>query len=175
MALHTDSSVVGQALIVSGAVHLRSADGVSQTVKPNSPIHLDDRIDTGADGAVSILFADGENTQLDIGSMSSMIVDDDVTGTILPEMGDVAVEAGLLADLLQDWEDFEPLVPLEAIAAETAADSDADEMSSAAPAPALDHAADTVAASDEHGGGDVGAIDDDLDMTTLIPPPEDGS
>ena len=54
MALQTDSTVVGQALIVNGTVNIRSADGVSQVVKPNSPIHLDDQIDTGGDGAVSI-------------------------------------------------------------------------------------------------------------------------
>jgi hypothetical protein len=175
MALHTDPLVVGQALIVSGAVQVRSAGGVSQTVRPNSPIHLDDQIDTGADGAVSIIFADGENSQLDMGSMSSLVVDEDVTGTTLPELGDVTVEAGSLVNLLEHWEDFEPLAPLEAIVPGVDMDGATGETSSAGSIPGLDSSGETVAAADDHGGDDVGAIDDDFDMSNLIPPPEDNS
>lgn len=175
MALQTDSPVVGQALIVNGTVNLRSADGVSQVVKPNSLIHLDDRIDTGGDGAVSILLADSENNHLDIGNMSRMIIDDDVAGSILPELGDVAVEAGLVVDLLQNWESFEPVVPIETIAPEEAMDDDPDEMAAADSIPGLDGGSETFAAAEESGDDGVGSFGDDLDLANLIPPPEDGS
>jgi len=166
---------IGQALVVQGSVTMQSVNGVGQVVKPNSPIHLDDRIDTGGDGAVSILLADSENTQLDIGNMSRIIIDDDVAGSILPELGDVAVEAGLVGDLLQNWESFEPLAPLETIAPEEAMDSDADEMAGGDSIPGLDGSTETVAASDEAGDDGFGGIDDDLDMSNLIPPPDDAS
>ena len=175
METHADSVVVGQALIVSGAVNVRSAGGVSQLVKPNSPIHLDDRIDTGGDGTVTILFADSEARQLDIGSMSSMIVDDDVAGGSLPELGDVAVEAGVLADLLQNWDAFEPVAPLETMAPGEAVDDDVDETVSTDSIPGLDSGSETIGAAEESGGDGLGSIDDDLDMASLIPPPEDAS
>ena len=149
--------VIGQALVVQGTVMMQSVNGVSQVVKPNSEIHFEDQIDTGGDGAVSILFADSENHQLDIGNMSRMIIDDDVAGSTLPELGDVAVEAGLVADLLQNWESFEPVAPLETIAPDEAMDSDADEMAAANSIPGLDGCTETVAdssgADDDRIGG----------------------
>lgn len=175
MALQTDSPVVGQALFVSGAVSVRSAGGVSQVIKPNSPIHLNDRIDTGGDGAVSIILSDGENNQLDLGNMSSVILDDDVAGGSLPELVDVAVEVGLMADLLQNWESFETVVPLDVVASEDDVDDDMEDVASADSIPGLDGASKTVAASSEAGEDGVGSIDDDLDMNNLIPPPEDAS
>lgn len=167
--------VVGQALVVKGIVNVVSINGVSQVIKPNSSIHLDDRIDTGGDGAVSILLTESQNTHLDLGQMSSVIIDDDVTAPSLPELGDVSVEAGLLADLLQNWESFEPVAPLETIIVDDAADIDSDEVVSADSIPGLDGSSETVAAASEFGDEGIGGIDDDLDMSNLIPPPEDAS
>jgi len=169
--LQTEPLVIGQALLVSGTVRVESVNGVSQVLKPNSSIHLDDRIDTGSGGEVSIVLNDSGSTQLDLGRMSKMIVDDDVMGGSLPDLGDVAVEAGLVADLWQDWESFEPVATLDTIVPETD-DSGAEQTADTDSIPGLDGSASTVAASDSGDDG-LGSIDDDLDMTNLIPPPDD--
>ena len=169
--LQTEPLVIGQALLVSGTVRVESVNGVSQVLKPNSSIHLDDRIDTGSGGEVSIVLNDSGSTQLDLGRMSKVIVDDDVMGGSLPDLGDVAVEAGLVADLWQDWESFEPVATLDTIVPETD-DSGAEQTADTDSIPGLDGSASTVAASDSGDDG-LGSIDDDLDMTNLIPPPDD--
>ena len=171
--LQTEPLVIGQALLVSGTVRVESVNGVSQVLKPNSSIHLDDRIDTGSGGEVSIVLNDSDATQLDLGRMSQMIVDDDVLGGSLPDLGDVAVEAGLVADLWQDWETFEPVPALETTVPETD-ESGAEQTADTDSIPGLDGSASTVAASDSGDDG-LGSIDDDLDMTNLIPPPDDAA
>ncbi len=171
--LQTEPLVIGQALLVSGTVRVESVNGVSQVLKPNSSIHLDDRIDTGSGGEVSIVLNDSGSTQLDLGRMSKVIVDDDVMGGSLPDLGDVAVEAGLVADLWQDWESFEPVATLDTIVPETD-DSGAEQTADTDSIPGLDGSASTVAASDSGDDG-LGSIDDDLDMTNLIPPPDDAA
>jgi len=169
--LQTEPLVIGQALLVSGTVRVESVNGVSQVLKPNSSIHLDDRIDTGSGGEVSIVLNDSGSTQLDLGRMSKVIVDDDVMGGSLPDLGDVAVEAGLVADIWQDWESFEPVATLDTLVPETD-DSGAEQTADTDSIPGLDGSASTVAASDSGDDG-LGSIDDDLDMTNLIPPPDD--
>jgi len=171
--LQTEPLVIGQALLVSGTVRVESVNGVSQVLKPNSSIHLDDRIDTGSGGEVSIVLNDSGSTQLDLGRMSKVIVDDDVMGGSLPDLGDVAVEAGLVADLWQDWESFEPVATLDTLVPETD-DSGAEQTADTDSIPGLDGSASTVAASDSSDDG-LGSIDDDLDMTSLIPPPDDAA
>lgn len=171
--LQTEPLVIGQALLVSGTVRVESVNGVSQVLKPNSSIHLDDRIDTGSGGEVSIVLNDSDATQLDLGRMSQMIVDDDVLGGSLPDLGDVAVEAGLVADLWQDWESFEPVPVLDTTVPETD-ESGAEQTADTDSIPGLDGSASTVAASDSGDDG-LGSIDDDLDMTNLIPPPDDAA
>lgn len=172
--LQTEPLVIGQALLVSGTVRVESVNGVSQLLKPNSPVHLDDRIDTGSGGEVSIVLNDSDATQLDLGRMSQMIVDDDVLGGgSLPDLGDVAVEAGLVADLWQDWESFEPVAAFETTVPETD-ESDTEQTADTDSIPGLDGSASTVAASDSGDDG-LGSIDDDLDMTNLIPPPDDAA
>ncbi len=165
-----EPNVTGQALVVQGTVRVESTNGVSRAIQPNSEIFLDDRIDTGADGAVSIVLSDGDAGQLELGRMSTMVVDEDVMNTSLPELGDVAVEAGLVADLLQNWESFEPLAPLETIAPEESMDSDADEMSAAESIPGLDGSTATVADSSGVGDDSITTMDDDLDLANRSRP-----
>ncbi len=158
--LQTDPLVIGQALLVSGTVRIESVNGVSQVLKPNSPIHLDDRIDTGSGGEVSIVLNDSDATQLDLGRMSKMIVDDDVLGGSLPDLGDVAVEAGLVADLWQSWESFEPVATLDTMVPETD-DSGAEETWQQRLYSWTGRSASNGRASDSGDDG-LGAIDDDL-------------
>jgi len=168
----TEQHHIGQAFVVNGQVVLESANGVSQALKPNSPIHLDDRIDTGNNGEVSIIFTDGNTPQLDVGRMSNMVIDDDVVGATLPDLGDVAVEAGLVADLLADWEAIEPLMEIGEIAPAPLPESDDSETASVdAHSEIAGGVGDGVAA--DNGDDGFGSFDDDIDLSNLVPPPED--
>ena len=72
------NQAIGKVMIVYGTVKAESADGVVRVLQPNSPIFFNDRINTGADGAVSIVFSDPANTQLDLGRMTDMVITEDV-------------------------------------------------------------------------------------------------
>ncbi len=173
MAIQVTLLQAGQALVVQGTVRVKSADGVTKVIEPNSQIFLDDHIDTGSGGAVSIVWNDSDATQLDLGRMSSIIIDEDVASGTLPDLGDVAMEDGVAADLWQHWESYEPLAPIASIVADTD-ESPADDGGAADAIPGLDGSAETFSAS---GSGDDGggSIDDEFDMTNFIPPPEDAS
>ena len=47
---------IGKAIVVYGEVKAESADGVERVLQPNSPIFMNDRLNTGSEGAVSIVF-----------------------------------------------------------------------------------------------------------------------
>ena len=173
MAIQTMPQI-GQAVVVHGTVHAESVNGVSTVLQPNSPIFINDAIDTGSDGALSIVFSDNAAPQLDLDRMTTMIIDDDVLGNALPDLGDVSVESGIVQDLLQNWEAIEPLAALETLVPEmgdAGADTDTDEA-----IPGLESAGAEIASSDIGADGDDGAggADYDFDLTSLIPPPDDG-
>lgn len=173
MVIQTEPLQVGQAVVVEGTVRVESTNGVSRVIEPNSQILLDDQISTGSNGAVSIVLGDDHTTQLDLGRMSQLIVDEDVMGGILPDIGDVAIENDLATHLLQSWESFEPLAAIESIAPEPD-ESNTEDSGEADAIPGLDSSSETVASSDS-GEEAVGSLDDELDMTNFIPPPEDAS
>ena len=173
MTIQIELLQVGLAVVVQGNVRVESADGVTKVIGPNSQIFLDDHIDTGSGGAVSIVWSDSAASQLDLGRMSSIIIDEDVAGGTLPDLGDVAVEAGQVADLWQNWESFEPIAALDTLVLNTD-DSGAQESAATDFVEGLDAPPATLSESDSGDDG-LSSIDDDLDMTNLIPPPEDGS
>ena len=173
MAIQSDPPVIGKALIVDGTVRIESINGLSQIIRPNAPIHLDDRIETGSDGSVSIALTTENASQLDLGRMSQMIIDEDVAGGSLPDFSDVAVEAGPLTDLLENWESIESNAPLETIMLESE-ESGAEETAAADTIPGLEDSSSKVDSSDSIDEG-VSSLDDELDITNLIPPPEDAS
>ncbi len=173
MAVQAEPFQVGLALVVQGNVRVESTNGISRVIEPNSQIFLDDQISTGSSGAVSIVLNDSDATQFDLGRLSEMTIDADVTNPINPELGDVAVEAGLVTGLLQNWEDFEPLAALDSVLP-LADDSAADESAAADPIAGLDGSSTNLAAG-ESSDSVVDSIDDELDMTNFIPPPEDAS
>lgn len=173
MTIQIELLQVGLAVVVQGSVRVESADGVIKVIEPNSQIFLDDHIDTGSGGAVSIVWNDSNATQLDLGRMSSIIIDEDVASGTLPDLGDVAMEGGMVADLWQHWESYEPLAPIDNIIPETG-ESPADDGGAAGAIPGLDGSSDTFTASDSGDDGG-GSIDDEFDMTNFIPPPEDAS
>ena len=72
---------IGKVAIVYGNVKAISQDGVERVLQPNSPIFLMDRVNTGADGAISIVFNDSADTQLDLGRMTDMVIDKSILGS----------------------------------------------------------------------------------------------
>ena len=68
--------VVGHVAIIYGTVKAISADGTERLLTLNSPIFADDTIVTESDGRVSIVMADGSQTQIDLGRMSEVTIDD---------------------------------------------------------------------------------------------------
>lgn len=166
----TEQHVVGQALAVEGTVKVESANGMSRVIEPNSPLFFNDHVDTGASGSVSIVFND-DGSQLNLVKMSTTVIDDDVLGTDLPDLEDVAAELGLVSDLLLSWDELEPVAPLATLVPGTD-DVSAEDLADTGDVPTLDSAPETLSATDEGGDG-IDSLDDDFDMTDLMPPPED--
>lgn len=69
---------IGSAVIVYGKIEAYGVDGSSRSLQPNSPVFFNDRIVTGGNGMVSIVFNDSAKTQLDVGRMSDLVIDEDV-------------------------------------------------------------------------------------------------
>ncbi|GEM_PF-3392466 len=108
---------VGEAVIVRGEVRAVAVDGTQRLLMPGSPVFADERIVTGSDGMVSILFADGGHTRLDLGRMSDVPVGRDLPGDVLPvDSGEAAAEVSALHQALQA-DDFDPTVQADAPAA----------------------------------------------------------
>ncbi len=94
-----------------------AADGTERLLLPGSPVFADDRIVTGSDGMVSIVFADSAHTQLDLGRLSDTLVDRDLFGDALPaDAGEAAAEVSALHQALQA-DDFDPSLAAEPPAA----------------------------------------------------------
>ena len=183
METQSGSQVIGTAVLVYGQVRVESTDGVSRIIQPNNFIKLDDRIDTGQDGSVSIVLNDDSNSQLDLGQMTQMVIDQDVFGgSEIDELSDVAVEPGLAQEVLQNWDAFEPVTAFEtgsALVGETAAvdnlDSEPVQIMDASPKIEAGKGGDTELAAGEVGDDGIGSMDDDLDLSNLIPPPDDAA
>ncbi len=72
--------VKGKVAILSGTVKAVSPEGVVRVLTVNSLIYADDKIITGPDGSVSIVFDSAPPTQLDLGRMSEVQITEDVYG-----------------------------------------------------------------------------------------------
>jgi len=92
------NQAVGKAFIIYGKVKAVSEDGATRVLSVNSPIFAFDRIITEGDGSVSIMLDGPPPTQLDIGRMSDIVIDEDVYAGVAPE--DVA-EATADAEQIQ--------------------------------------------------------------------------
>jgi hypothetical protein len=93
-AAGTEYQVVGKVFILYGTVQAVSPDGTVRVLAPNSPVYADEHIITGSDGSVSIQFDGPPVTQLDLGRMTEIVVDDDVHAGVAPEsVSESAAEA----------------------------------------------------------------------------------
>jgi len=91
--------VTGKVAILYGTVKAISPDGTVRLLKVNSPVFADDRIITGDDGSVSIVFDTFPPTQLDLGRVSDVVIDEDVYGPVSP---DVVAEASAEQKSIQE-------------------------------------------------------------------------
>jgi VCBS repeat-containing protein len=98
---------IGKVVIVYGTVKAQSTDGVERVLGPNSPIFLNDRINTGPDGAVSIVFSDPGNTQLDLGRMTDMVIDTSVIGSEAIDLEEVTAEVEAIQQALESGEELD--------------------------------------------------------------------
>jgi len=110
----TEHPVVGKVLILYGTVKAVSPDGAVRLLAPNSPVYADDRIITGGDGSVSIQFAGPPVTQLDLGRMTEIVVDEDVYAGVTPE---AVSESTADAEQVQQSIEGDQEIDLEATAA----------------------------------------------------------
>ena len=95
------SQVVGKVFVQYGTAKAVAADGTERALAPNSPIFAHDQIITDSDGSVSIMI-DGHDgapaTQLDLGRMSHITIDEDVYAGAAPG---VTADATAEADKIQ--------------------------------------------------------------------------
>src|SRR6266568_3410876 len=93
-AVGTGNQVVGKVVILYGSVKAVAPDGAERLLVPNSPIFANDHIVTESDGNVSIMFDGTPPTQMDLGRMSNVVIDEDVYAGMAPSVvSDVAAEA----------------------------------------------------------------------------------
>ncbi|MFH1975506.1 MAG: retention module-containing protein, partial [Pseudomonadota bacterium] len=93
--------VVGKVFVLYGTVKAVAPDGTVRILAPNSPIYANEQIITGSDGSVSIQFAGPPVTQLDLGRMTEIVVDEDVYAGVAPEVvADAAAEAEKIQEAL---------------------------------------------------------------------------
>ena len=111
------NQVVGKVVILYGNVKAISIDGTERVLGPNSPVFAYDRIISESDGRVSIVMDDGAHSQLDIGRMSDIIIDEDTFAGISEE--DIAASVAQVQQIQEALlaEGFDPTVELEAPAA----------------------------------------------------------
>ena len=79
------SQIVGRVVIIYDNAKAISPDGMERLLSVESPIFANDRIVTESDGKVSIVINDDVHTQIDLGTMSNVMIDEDIFGGVNPE------------------------------------------------------------------------------------------
>jgi hypothetical protein len=114
----TGNHVVGKVVILYGTVKAIASDGTERVLALNNPIFAYDRIITESDGRVSIVIDDGVQTQIDLGRMSDVVIDEDIfEGASPDEIAAATAEVEEIQEALLTEETFDPTVELEAPAA----------------------------------------------------------
>ncbi len=116
----TNTVPVGNVRIVYGDVKAVTQAGEERILARNSPVFEGERIVTGEDGSVSILFENGK-TQLDLGKLSDVQIDAEVYGRLdESEIENSIAEVNQIQQALADGT-FDPSTQLDATAAGPAA------------------------------------------------------
>ncbi|PIE56083.1 MAG: hypothetical protein CSA34_05930 [Desulfobulbus propionicus] len=114
---------VGNVFILYGTVTAVDSDGLERVLYPNSQVYAGERIVTGADGRVSLVFEESGN-QLDLGRLSEALLDADVYGgNALEDLADAVAEVKDVQEALLN-SDLDPSLNLPAPAAGIAAAGD---------------------------------------------------
>jgi len=115
--LQAESQAVGKVTILYGTVKAVSPDGNVRVLALNNTVFANDTIITESDGMVSILFDDPAQTQLDLGRMSEVILDEDVySGAAPADVEEIAAEIEEIQEAILA-EGIDPTTVLEAPAA----------------------------------------------------------
>lgn len=115
-----NSQPIGTTLIVYGTVEAQSADNGLRLLQADSPVFLYDRIITGNNGTITILFGDAAHTQLDLGRMSDVLLDEDVFPGTLTDFSETTAEVEQIQEALLAGT-FDPTTDLEPASAGSAA------------------------------------------------------
>ncbi|MEJ2332522.1 MAG: retention module-containing protein, partial [Desulfobulbaceae bacterium] len=115
--METGNQPIGSVAILYGNAKAISIDGTERILSPNSPVFAYDRIITESDGRVSIIINDPAASQIDIGRMSHIIIDEDIFAGVTEE--DIAASTAEIQEIQEALlaEGFDPTVELEAPAA----------------------------------------------------------
>lgn len=117
----TENQIVGRVKIVNGIVQAQAPGDAIRDLVQDSQIYANDRIMTGEEGSISILFLDPGQTQLDIGRMSDMTISEDVFQVGFPtDLEEATADVEQIQEALLAGE-FDPTTDLEATAAGPAA------------------------------------------------------
>ena len=95
---------IGKAFIIYGTVKAVAANGTERLLTPNSPIYAGERIVTGPDGSISIVFNDNSG-HVDLGRMSDVLMDQDVYAGAGPDQAaDAVAQAAEIQAALENGE-----------------------------------------------------------------------
>ena len=100
------NQAVGKVFILYGTAKAISPDGTQRVLAPNSLIYANDRIITESDGSVSIMIDGPQPTQMDLGRMSNVLIDEDVFGEATPEdIADATAEVDKIEQALREGDE----------------------------------------------------------------------
>lgn len=116
-----ENQIVGMVKIVNGMVQAQAPGDAIRDLIQDSQIYANDRIMTGEEGSISIVFLDPGQTQLNIGRMSDMTISEDVFQVGFPtDLEEATADVEQIQEALLAGE-FDPTTDLEATAAGPAA------------------------------------------------------
>jgi hypothetical protein len=107
-AADTGTQVIGKAFIVYGTVKAIAPDGTVRILGPNTEIYADERIVTESDGGISVMLDGPPPSQIDIGRMSDVLMNEDVYAGAQPEaVTDASADAEKIQEALEGKGDIE--------------------------------------------------------------------
>ncbi|MCK9528813.1 MAG: retention module-containing protein, partial [Syntrophales bacterium] len=103
------ATAIGKAVILFGTVKAVAPDGTERVLEPNSVVYANERIITESDGSVSIMLDGPPPSQIDLGRMSDVLLDEDVyaAGPATADAMDMMAEAERILEALEGDEDIE--------------------------------------------------------------------
>jgi hypothetical protein len=119
--METANQAIGKVFILYGKVKAVAQDGTERVLGPNSVIYANERIVTEADGSVSIMLDGPPPSQIDLGRMSDVLLNEDVYAGVTPEVVKDAAAEAADAEKIQEALEGQGEIELDATAAGGAA------------------------------------------------------